>query len=209
MPLRPVPRRALLAGAGALAVASSLPVHVRAQDNGDLAKVLIATDKGDILALLEVGKAPITCANFLRYVDGARYDGASIYRAVQAPGAPDVGLIEGGIDDSRKLYPPVAHESTALTGLKHLDGTLSMARDAPGTAASDFFVCVGPASYLDANPAASGDGAGYAAFGQVLQGMEVVRAILALPATGVARNPSMQGQMLDPPVRILSMKRTG
>lgn len=209
MPLQPVPRRALLAGGGALAVAFSLPVLVRAQDGGDLAKVLIATDKGDILALLEVGKAPITCANFLRYVDGSRYDGGSIYRAVRAPGAPEVGLIEGGIDDPRKLYPPIAHESTALTGLKHLDGTLSMARDAPGTAGSDFFVCVGPASYLDANPAAAGDGAGYAAFGQVLQGMEVVRAILALPATGVARNPSMQGQMLDPPVRILSMKRAG
>ena len=84
-----------------------------------------------------------------------------------------------------------------------------MARDAPGTAASDFFVCVGPASYLDANPAATSDNAGYAAFGQVLQDMEVVRAILALPTTGLARNPSMQGQILDPPVRILSMKRIG
>ncbi|HVY33464.1 MAG TPA: peptidylprolyl isomerase [Caulobacteraceae bacterium] len=207
MALRTVTRRTLLAGA--FAAATALPARVRAQGGGDLVKVLIATDKGDILAGLEEGKAPITCANFLRYVDAARYDGASIYRAVQAPGAPDVGLIEGGIDDPRKLYPPIAHESTALTGLKHLDGTLSMARDAPGTAASDFFVCAGPASYLDANPAATGDNAGYAAFGRVLQGMEIVRTILALPTTGLARNPSMQGQILDPPVRILAMKRTG
>ena len=204
-----IPRRAVLAGAGALAAASSIAVAAQAQGANDVAKVLIATDHGDILAGLEVAKAPITCGNFLRYVDAGRYDGSSIYSAVQAPGAPDVGLIEGGIDDPRKLYPPIAHESTEVTGLKHLDGTLSMARDGLGTAASDFFVCVGAASYLDANPAGTGDNTGYAAFGQVLQGMEVVRAILALPATGVARNPSMQGQILDPPVRIISMKRAG
>jgi len=205
-----ITRRTLLARAGGVLAASALPALARAQAPDDRIRVLISTDKGDILAALDLRKAPITCANFLRYVDAARYDGSSFYRASRAPGAPDTGLIEGGIDDdARKLYPPIAHESTTTTGLKHLDGTLSMARDAPGTAASDFFVCVGPAAYLDANPSAPGDNLGYAAFGQVISGMEVARAILALPTTGAARNPAMQGQMIDPPVRILSMRRQG
>jgi peptidyl-prolyl cis-trans isomerase A (cyclophilin A) len=94
-----------------------------------------------------------------------------------------------------------------MTGLAHADGTISMAREAPGTAMADFFLCSGSASYLDANPKAAGDNAGYAAFGAVVLGMDVVRAILALPTPGVARTPSMQGQVLDPPVTILSMKR--
>ena len=88
-----------------------------------------------------------------------------------------------------------------------LDGTLSMARGALGTAQIDFSICCGPAPYLDADPTAPGDNAGYAAFGQVIEGMDVARAILALPTPGVAQNPVMQGQMLDPPVPIVSMKR--
>ncbi len=200
----PIRRRTLLAAAGLLAARGAF-----AQTADGRVQVLIATDHGEMIAALEAAKAPITCANFLRYVDAGRYDGSSIYRATRAPGAPTVGLIEGGIDDPRKLYPPIAHESTLITGLKHQDGTLSMAREALGTAASDFFICVGQASYLDANPAAPGDNAGYAAFGEVVQGMDVVRAILALPTTGVARNPDMQGQILDPPVRISGMRRAG
>ena len=204
MPQPKIARRTLLAAAGLLAARGAF-----AQSTDGRVQVLIATDHGDIHAALEAAKAPITCANFLRYVDSGRYDGSSFYRATHAPGAPTVGLIEGGIDDPRKLYPPIAHESTLMTGLKHQDGTLSMAREGLGTAASDFFVCSGETSYLDANPAASGDNAGYAAFGQVIQGMDIVRAILALPTTGLARNPDMQGQMLDPPVRVLGMRRAG
>ena len=109
--------------------------------------------------------------------------------------------------DPTKLFPPIAHESTTVTGLKHLDGTLSMARFAPGSATSDFSICCGDAPYLDAHPEAPGDNLGYAAFGQVVEGMEVARAILALPTTGAALNPAMQGQMIDPPVRILSARR--
>ena len=204
MPQPKIARRTLLAAAGLLTARGAF-----AQSTDGRVQVLIATDHGDIHAALEAAKAPITCANFLRYVDSGRYGGASFYRATHAPGAPTVGLIEGGIDDPRKLYPPIAHESTLMTGLKHQDGTLSMAREGLGTAASDFFVCSGETSYLDANPAASGDNAGYAAFGQVIQGMDIVRAILALPTTGLARNPDMQGQMLDPPVRVLGMRRAG
>jgi peptidyl-prolyl cis-trans isomerase A (cyclophilin A) len=194
-------RTVLAAGAAFLA----RPVLAQAPDAR--VRVLIQTAQGSILVNLETGKAPITAGNFLRYVDAGRYDGASFYRATHAVGAPTVGLIEGGIDDPRKLFPPIAHESTLQTGLAHKDGTLSMAREAPGSAASDFFICSGPTSYLDANPAAPGDNAGYAAFGAVIEGMDVARAILALPTDAPARNPAMQGQMLSPPVSILSMKR--
>ena len=196
-------RRSLLAAAGALA---ANPAFAQAANP----KVLIQTGQGRIVVELAQDKAPITAGNFLRYVDTGRYDGSTIYRATRAGGTGPVGLIEGGLqNDPAKLLPPIAHESTLTTGLRHVDGTISMARYGPGTATADFFICVGPASYLDADPNASGDNAGFAAFGSVISGMDVVRAILALPTNGVARNPVMQGQILDPPVPIVSMKREG
>jgi peptidyl-prolyl cis-trans isomerase A (cyclophilin A) len=175
---------------------------------GDRPRVALQTAAGLIVVALRADRAPLTAANFLRYVDAGRYDGASFYRAAKAPGAPTLGLIEGGVqNDPARLFPPIAHESTLATGLMHLDGTLSMAREAPGTATADFFICSGPASYLDARPGGPGDTAGYAAFGQVVRGMEVVRAILAGPTATAARNPVMRGQMLDPPVAISSARR--
>jgi peptidyl-prolyl cis-trans isomerase A (cyclophilin A) len=169
--------------------------------------VRLVTDKGVIVAELVDDKAPITVANFLHYVDTGRMDGAVFYRASRAPGAPTVGLIEAGVKDPARLFPPIAHESTLATGLKHLDGTLSMARFAPGTATSDFSICCGDASYLDAHPDQPGDNVGYAAFGQVTEGMDVARAILALPTTSAADNPGMKGEIIDPPVRIVSARR--
>jgi peptidyl-prolyl cis-trans isomerase A (cyclophilin A) len=203
MQRRMIERRTLLAAAGALAVSPAL-----AQTPAGKPKVIVRTDHGTIVVEMELEKAPITAGNFLRYVDTGRYDGSTIYRATRAGGTGPIGLIEGGLqNDPGKLLPPIAHESTLTTGLRHLDGTISMARYAPGSATADFFICVGPASYLDADPNAPGDNAGFAAFGAVVDGMDVVRAILALPTNGVARNPVMQGQILDPPVAILSMKR--
>jgi len=196
-------RRSLLAAAGALATSPAF-----GQTAGANPRVVIQTGQGRIVVELAQDKAPITAGNFLRYVDTGRYDGSTFYRASRAGGTGAVGLIEGGLqNDPTKLLASIAHESTTQTGLRHLDGTLSMARYAPGTATADFFVCVGPAPYLDANPNGSGDNAGFAAFGSVIEGMDVVRAILALPTTGVARNPVMQGQILDPPVPIVTMKR--
>jgi peptidyl-prolyl cis-trans isomerase A (cyclophilin A) len=198
-----IERRTLLASAGALAAG-----HAFAQTSSDKPKVIIQTDHGTIVLALELKKAPITAGNFLQYVDTGRFDGSTVYRASRDGGTGITGLIEGGLqNDPNKLLPPIAHESTLQTGLRHVDGTISMARYAPGTATADFFICVGPASYLDANPNAPGDNAGFAAFGSVIEGMDVVRAILALPTNGVARNPVMQGQILDPPVAIVSMKR--
>ncbi len=179
-----------------------------AQTPNLLPRVALQTSLGLIVVELRADRAPITTANFLHYVDDSRYDGASFYRASRAPGAPTTGLIEGGLqNDPTKLLPPIAHESTTLTGLRHEDGVISMAREAPGTATADFFICSGLSAYLDAHPQAAGDNAGYAAFGRVVAGMEVVRAILASPTGQEARNPVMRGQMLDPSVPILTARR--
>jgi peptidyl-prolyl cis-trans isomerase A (cyclophilin A) len=195
-----ITRRRFLAAAGAMAATPARAQAVRT-------RVRLETDKGVIVVELADDKAPITVANFLRYVDARRMDGAVFYRAARAPGAPTIGLIEAGIRDAAKLFPPIAHESTLTTGLKNLDGALSMARFAPGTATSDFSICCGDAPYLDAHPELPGDNAGFAAFGQVVDGMDVARAILAMPTTGAAQTPSMQGQMIDPPVSIVSARR--
>jgi peptidyl-prolyl cis-trans isomerase A (cyclophilin A) len=193
-------RRHLLAAAAALTAGRAFAQAARP-------RVRLETQKGVIVLELADDKAPVTAANFLRYVDSGRMEAAVFYRASHAPGFPDVGFIEGGIKDPAKLYPPIAHESTLVTGLKHVDGTLSMARFAPGTATSDFSIVCGEAPQMDAHPEAEGDNLGYAAFGKVVEGMDVVRAILAGPTGGAAQNAVMQGEILDPPVRILSARR--
>jgi peptidyl-prolyl cis-trans isomerase A (cyclophilin A) len=194
----------------ALAQTSQPPLQSPAAPPPTPATVLVNMDTGQgrIVIALEVGRAPITAGNFLRYVDQKRYDGASFFRASRAPGAVDYGLIQGGVqNDPAKVLKPIAHEPTTKTGLKHTDGTLSIGRNAPGTATSDFFICVGDAPYLDADPSAPGDNLGFAAFGHVVEGMDVVRKILALPTPGKANNPVMKGQILDPPVPIVRMRR--
>lgn len=170
--------------------------------------VSLETSLGPIVIALKVKQAPLTTANFLRYVDDKRYDGASFWRSAKANSPVDYGLIEGGLQgDPKKLLPPIAHEPTTQTGLRHVDGAVSLARKEPGTGDSDFFICVGEAPYLDANPAGEGDNLGFAAFGQVIKGMEIVRKILNLPTPGKATNPVMEGQMLDPVVPITSARR--
>ena len=191
-----IARRTLL-GAAALLSASSARAWAVADTDVELVTGL------GVVKLRLSAAAPLTTANFLRYVDSGRLAGATFYRAARAPGTTDVGLIEGGLqNDPAKLYPPVRHESTTMTRLAHIDGTISMARDGPGTATADFFICCGPAPYLDAHPEAPGDNLGYAAFGQVTEGMDLLRTILGSPTGAPARNPVMQGQMLDAPVKI-------
>ena len=196
-------RRKVLAGAGALAASPAW-----AQAPAANPKVAITTDHGVILVEIFQDKAPITSANFLRYVDTRRYDDAQFYRAVRAPGAPNLGLIEAGVPNHPEhLLPPIKHEPTTETGVHNTDGTLSLARFAPGTGRADFSICVGDATYLDADPSQPGANLGFAAFGRVADGMDVVKAILALPTNGAARNPAMAGQILSPPVSIMTMRR--
>jgi peptidyl-prolyl cis-trans isomerase A (cyclophilin A) len=193
----------MLAGAAALAASPAW-----AQAPAANPKVAITTDHGVIVAEIFQDKAPITAGNFLRYVDTKRYDDAQVYRAVRAPGATDVGLIEMGIaNHPGRLLPPIKHEPTTVTGLHHTDGTLSLARFAPGTGQADVSIVVGDGTYLDADPSQPGDNLGFAAFGRVTEGMDVVKAVLALPTNGVAKNPTMQGQILSPPVSILTIRR--
>jgi peptidyl-prolyl cis-trans isomerase A (cyclophilin A) len=168
-------------------------------------KVLLHTDAGDIALELETQKAPITAGNFLRYVDTRRLDGAEFYRAMHT--APDAGLIQGGVRDPRLLFPPIAHEPTSQTGLSHVDGALSVPRLAVGTARGDFSIMVGDQHYLDAGPGSAGDGLGYAVFGRVVEGMDVVRRILAAPTSATEGEGAMRGQMLSPRIRILTARR--
>ncbi len=185
----------LMAGGGTARAAAPKP------------KVAIKTNHGIIVVELEAEHAPLTSANFLHYVDTGRFDDGNFYRASRTPGSPKEGTIVGGPSDRTHRYPPIAHESTTMTGLRHTTGTISLGRYAPGSATADFFICASPEPYLDAHPGAKGDNLGYAAFGQVVAGMHVVRTILALPTPGKSRFPDMKGQWLDPVVPIFTMRR--
>jgi len=177
-------------------------------DLGRTVRVDLKTGAGTIVLELYPDRAPITVANFLRYVKGHRYDGVDFYRAVRTKGYEDTGFIQGGVqNDPKRVLPPIKLEPTTVTGLHHRDGSITMARSTPNSATSDFVIMIGgDPSYMDANPSASGDNLGYAAFGQVVGGMDVVKKILALPSEGHARNPVMKGQILDPPVPIVSAR---
>ena len=166
-----------------------------------LPRVAIQTSLGTFTVEVDTVHAPISAANFLRYVDEGRYEGMTFYRAM--PGYNGSGLIQGGTNQDReRTLPPIAHEPTTQTGLSHTDGALSLPRMAPGTAAGEFTVIVGDMTYLDARPAADGDNLGYAVFGRVVQGMDVVRAILAAPVSATEGEGVMLGQMLEPRVVI-------
>ena len=193
-----------------------LPLRVFAQSNDAgganapasqaLVNVRLETTEGPIVVALEQGRAPITTANFLRYVDDKRFDGISFYRAVNV--APGFGLIQGGLrGDARKLLPPIKHEPTTVTGLSHIDGAISMARNAPGTADANFFITVGAIPSMDADPKQPGDNLGFAVFGHVTEGMDIVRHILQEPTSPTEGEGVMKGQMLVQPVRILSARR--
>jgi peptidyl-prolyl cis-trans isomerase A (cyclophilin A) len=197
----PLDRRNLLAAAGLLAV----PTLARGEARKP--RVAIATNHGTITVVLEDRRAPLTCANFLRYVDAGGYDGGRFFRAAKASWDPTQGQIVGTTNPKHHPFPPIAHESTTMTGLRHLTGTISLGRFEPGSATCNFFICASPQPYLDAHPEEKGDNLGYAAFGQVVSGLSVVKKILSLPANGKTSFPEQKGQWLDPPVPILSMKR--
>jgi peptidyl-prolyl cis-trans isomerase A (cyclophilin A) len=174
-----------------------------------LPRVAFDTSEGRIVLEIEAVKAPITAANFLRYVDTKRYDGATIYRASKPPGATsnDYGLIQGGLQaDPKKVFAPIAHESTLKTGLKNVNGTISMGRFAPGTAKADWFIMAGDQTYLDADPNDPAN-PGFAAFGHVVEGMEVVHKILGLPVDPNRGEGAMKGEMLVNPVTIRTARR--
>lgn len=196
-----IQRRSLVLGAG-LVMASPGLVMAQAKP-----RVVIRTGRGRIVVELEAAKAPLTSANFLRYVDAKAYDNGIFFRAARTPGMDKDGTIVGSPGADVRPFPPIRHESTTKTGLLHKNGTLSLGRFATGTATNNFFICVGDQPYLDAHPGEKGDNQGYAAFGRVIEGMAVVEKILSLPTNGKTKFAEQQGQWLQPPVPIVSMRR--
>jgi len=167
--------------------------------------VLIKTDLGDIKVEIFAGKAPVTAANFLKYVDAGLYKNASFYRVVRMDNQPQntvkIEVIQGGLrfTDEDRPFPPIEHEATAQTGILHKNGVISMARNAPGSATSEFFICIGDQPKLDFGGKRNPDGQGFAAFGRVIEGMDVVRKI---------QQKSDDNQMLKEPVKIGNIERT-
>ena len=193
------------AGLLALAVAAAAPAlaQPRAPTKG-LVPIVIETSLGTIEAALDSARAPRTVTNFLRYVDAGLYDMAQFHRTVtprNQPGSPvriDVIQASLGAAHSRQRLPPIPIERTTVTRLHHGDGTLSVARAGPDTGADEFFICIGDQPELDFGGKRNPDGQGFAAFGQVTKGMDVVRRIHSSHA---------DGQRLDPPIAIVRITR--
>jgi peptidyl-prolyl cis-trans isomerase A (cyclophilin A) len=192
---------ALLVASSAPALAQQTPAGLTGAPvaTSDIVPVAIDTSLGRIVIGLDRLHAPVTTANFLSYFDAHKYDGETFYRAM--PYGDGGGLIQGGISsDARKLNKPIAFESTAATGLSNVAGTIAMAAAAPGTAQADFFILTTDITGFDGPD-------GYAAFGRVIEGMDVVKAIFAAPVSPTKGTGAMHGQMLDPPVKILKAAR--
>ncbi|ABC63519.1 peptidyl-prolyl cis-trans isomerase A [Erythrobacter litoralis HTCC2594] len=173
--------------------------------------VVLETTMGAITVALETERAPITAGNFLRYVDEGRFDGTVFYRAMHLDWEPQPnGLIQGGTQwDPDRVLPGIPHEPTTQTGLSHTRGALSMAMGEPGTANGDFSIMVQDQTGMDADPEAEDPvwQNGYAVFGYVTDGMEVVEAIHAAPLDPDKGEGWMKGQMLAEPVKILTARR--
>lgn len=176
------------------------PLGVRAET----VTVVLNTELGEIVLELFPQQAPKTAANFLRYLDAGSYNGGFFHRTVKPENQPEntvkIEVIQAGVNPEKRdeLIAPVALERTSLTGQRHLDGTVSMARTAPDSARTEFFICIGNQPELDFGGRRNPDGQGFAAFGKVTRGMDVVRRIQQAPA---------EAQRLTPPVRILKASR--
>ncbi len=167
-------------------------------------RVIMETELGDIVIEVDAAHAPATAANFLKYVDAGLYDGGRFHRTVRPDNQRDktvkIAVIQGAANDARQpaFLPPVALERTSVTGLSHKDGTVSMARGGVDTATHEFFVCVGDQPELDFGGRRNPDGQGFAAFGRVVRGMDVVRRLQMTTA---------EGEKLTPPMKIVRVRR--
>jgi peptidyl-prolyl cis-trans isomerase A (cyclophilin A) len=190
---------ALFWGGGHFAAQS--PVRVRVQ-----------TELGDIVLEVDQAKAPATAANFLRYVDAGHYDGGTWHRTVKMDNQPEstikIEVIQAGVnpDKAKSGFPPIALERTSVTGLLHKDGVISMARGGPDSATSGWFICINDQPSLDFGGQRNPDGQGFAAFGRVVSGMDVVRKIQAAPSS-TDRKTNAEAQRLTPPIKISKVER--
>jgi len=188
------------------AILLQIAVAVGVMQPGRDLLIRVETGLGNIDIAVDTVHAPITSANFLRYVDDKYYDGGQFHRATrpdnyvpQLPERPPMQIIQARINPARRSFPPIPLERTTATGLKHVSGTVSMARgEAADSATSDFFICVDDEPSLDFGSKRYADGQGFAAFGRVVKGMEVVRRIQHQP---------VKMQALDPPITIVRIAR--
>ena len=176
-----------------------------AQSDTGAPRVVVQTELGDIEIEVDSARAPGTAANFLKYVDLKHYDGGTFHRTVKMNNQPDnqvkIEVIQAGVNAERAKegFPPIALERTNKTGLLHKDGAVSMARGAPDSATSGFFICINDQPSLDFGGMRNPDGQGFAAFGRVVRGMDVVRRI--------QRAPNTDAQRLTPPITIVTVTR--
>ncbi|PVX51821.1 peptidyl-prolyl cis-trans isomerase A (cyclophilin A) [Balneicella halophila] len=172
------------------------------KNNNNVVNIEIETDLGIIKAELYPDKAPIASQNFIRYIKNNKFEEAHFYRVVRKNNQPNndvkIEVIQGGLgfDVEEAPYPAIKHETTQETGILHVNGAISMARNEPGTASSEFFICIGDQPELDFGGKRNPDGQGFTAFGKVIEGMNVVREIQSMEA---------DGQMLKQVVNIKSI----
>ncbi len=191
---------------GALSGTTTATIRPNLPDTAATVRIAIRTTLGVFEAELYRRAAPATVENFLRYVTGGYYTGGLIHRTVKKDNQPDkpdsikIEVIQATIGSLYAQYalPPIEIETTRQSGLKHLDGTLSMARDEPNTAQYEFFICIGDQPQLNFGGKRNPDGQGFAAFGRVIKGMDIVRKIQQSRAAG---------QALMPPIMIIGITR--
>lgn len=175
-------------------------------------RVRVQTELGDIVIEVDTVRAPVTAANFLKYVDAGHYDGGTFHRTVKMDNQPEspvkIEVIQAGVNPARAKdgFPAIPLERTSVTGLRHTNGVVSMARGAPDSATSGWFVCINDQPSLDFGGARNPDGQGFAAFGRVVSGMDVVRKIQAAPSSP-NRTTNTEAQRLTPPIRIVTVAR--
>lgn len=187
-------------------LSAALLVQPKPKASSDLVRVSIQTELGDIEVEVNAKAAPATVANFLRYVDAGHYDGGRFHRTVklnldnQLNSAVKIEVIQAGVDPEKVKsgFDPIKLERTNASGIPHKDGVISMARSGPDTATSDFFICIGDQPELDFGGKRNADGQGFAAFGKVVKGMDVVKKI---------QQSTAEGQSLKPPIKIIKVKR--
>ncbi len=184
-----------------------------AQDPVDdgTAVVLLETTLGEIEIVVDLERAPLSAGDFLKYVEKGLYEGAGFYRVVREDndhGTPEIEVVQGGLLDEEKALPAIEHETTDQTGLRHRDGVISLARGKPGTGGgAAFFICIGDQPALDSGGMRNPDGLGFAAFGSVTRGMDVIRRIHGLPADAPTDEEYVMGQLLEEPILILSARK--
>ncbi len=203
-------KRSILAATLALSVATSVDSLLQAQSKS--VRVRVQTELGDIVLEVDSARAPVTSANFLKYVDGGHYDGGVFHRTVKMDNQPEstvkIEVIQAGVnpDKAKEGLPPIALERTNVTGITHKDGVVSMARGTPDSATSGWFVCINDQPSLDFGGARNPDGQGFGAFARVVSGMDVVRKIQMAPSS-TNRTTNTEAQRLTPAIKILKVAR--